>query len=262
MRLQRLLSSALLAFACAGGPSLAEGGKAEIEAGFQDWAVGILAADWRASDGTPIEAFENARRALADGFAAAGFSSANITNMSLRPRELGGFSLTSSEVFAAFETQTQAAQAGCLLYFTSHGMPEGMVMGREGYLSPAQLNELVQKWCGERPTVVVVSACFSGVFLPALAAPNRMVMSAARPDRSSFGCSPEAEYPYFDSCILESLPTADDFVHLASLSRRCVAARERAEHLWPPSEPLTHVGADVEDFFIFQNFDHLGPPGR
>jgi len=259
MRLRRLLSVAILALAGVAGPVQAE--DAGVDAGFKDWAVGILAADWRAGDGTPINAFENARRALADGFVAAGFNPSNITSLSLRPRELGGFSLTSREVFAAFETQTQAAKAGCLLYFTSHGMPEGMVMGREGYLTPVQLNALVQKWCGERPTVVVVSACFSGVFLPELAAPNRLVMSAARPDRSSFGCSPDADYPYFDSCILDSLPLADDFMHLASLSRRCVATRERAEHLWPPSEPLTQVGADVEDFFIFQNFVHLAPSG-
>lgn len=225
------------------------------DAPLKDWAVGILAADWRDSNGAPIEAFENARRALAKGFTAAGFSAENITNLSLRPRQFGGFSLASREAFAAFEKQAKAAPAGCLLYFTSHGIPEGMTLGLEGLLSPAQLNTLVGEWCGERPTVVVVSACFSGVFVPALAAPNRMVLTAARPDRSSFGCSADATYPYFDGCVLESLPDADDFVHLASLARQCVAARERAEYLWPPSEPQVKVGKDVEDLFIFLDFE-------
>ncbi len=256
MRLQPLLALMLLVAACLGGQA-----RAQSEAGFKDWAVGILAADWRAGDGTPIEAFENSRKALAQGFADAGFNPDNITNMSLRPRELGGFSLSSEEVFAAFGKQTAAAPAGCLLYFTSHGNEDGIVLGREGFLSPSRMKSLIGEWCGERPTVVVISACFSGVFLPELAAPNRMVMTAARPDRSSFGCSPDSQYPYFDGCILESLPVADDFVHLASMSKRCVARRERAEQLWPPSEPLSAVGADVEDFFIFENFQRPAPTG-
>lgn len=259
MRLQPLLALMLLAAACLGGRAQAQGETAG--AGFKDWAVGILAADWRAGDGTPIEAFENSRKALAQGFVGAGFSPDNITNMSLRPRELGGFSLSSEEVFSAFGKQAKDAPAGCLLYFTSHGNEDGIVLGREGFLSPTRMKTLVGEWCGERPTVVVVSACFSGVFLKELSAPNRMVMTAARPDRSSFGCSPDAQYPYFDGCILESLQAADDFVHLASMSKRCVARRERAEHLWPPSEPLSAVGADVEDFLIFQNFERPAPTG-
>lgn len=256
MRLKRLLALAAMVLALAGSAAQAQ------EAPFKDWAVGILAADWRAGDGTTtIDAFENSRHALQDAFVKAGFNADNITNMSLRPRELGGFSLTTKEIFAAFSKQTAAAPAGCLLYFTSHGNENGIVMGREGLLSPAQMKSLVGEWCGERPTVVVVSACFSGVFISELAAPNRMVMTAARPDRSSFGCSPDAQYPYFDSCVLESLQAADDFVHLASMSKRCVAQRERAEHLWPPSEPLSTVGKDVEDFLIFQNFERTPPTG-
>ena len=256
MQVWRLLVLSVLLALCGLGPARAQ--YTVEDAPLKDWAVGILAADWRDSEGKPIEAFENARRALAKSFVTAGFSEDNITSLSLRPRQFGGFSLASREAFAAFEKQTSAATAGCLFYFTSHGLPEGMTLGQEGLLSPAQMNTLVGQWCGERPTVVVVSACFSGVFVPALAASNRMVVTAARPDRSSFGCSADATYPYFDGCVLESLPDADDFVHLASLARQCVSARERAEHLWPPSEPQVNLGKDVEDLFIFLDFDR--PP--
>ncbi|MFN4102102.1 MAG: C13 family peptidase, partial [Pararhodobacter sp.] len=109
-----------------------------------------------------------------------------------------------------------------------------------------------------RPTVVIVSACYSGVFVPVLAAPNRMILTAARADRVSFGCTADAQYPYFDGCVLSSLPGAEDFVHLASQTRRCVAAREKAERLTPPSEPMTRIGADVEDLFVFLNFERSG----
>jgi hypothetical protein len=35
--------------------------------------------------------------------------------------------------------------------------------------------------------------------------------------------------------------------------------REQRENLWPRSEPLTSVGADVEDMLIFTNFKRPAP---
>ncbi|ABI77283.1 putative lipoprotein [Hyphomonas neptunium ATCC 15444] len=257
MRLRHLFAGTLLWAACAAWPAQAEPVAEDVP--LKDWAVGILAADWRDSEGAPIEAFENARRDLARAFADVGFDADNITQLSLRPEQPGGAALRSDEVFTAFEQQAQSAQAGCLLYFTSHGVPEGMVLGGEGLLSPAQLNGLVGQWCGERPTVVVVSACYSGVFVPVLAAPNRLVMTAARSDRSSFGCGAGAIYPVFDNCVLDSLTSADDFVHLARLTRQCVTLREREQRLWPPSEPQAQIGTDVDDLFVFLNFERPAP---
>lgn len=257
MQLRHLFAAALLWAGLGLGGAGAEPAVEDVP--LKDWAVGILAADWRDSEGAPIDAFENARRDLARAFADVGFASGNITHMSLRPRELGGFSLRSDEVFTAFEKQAQSAQAGCLMYFTSHGVPQGMVLGGEGLLSPDQLAGLIGQWCGERPTVVVISACYSGVFLPALAAPNRLVMTAARSDRSSFGCGAGMLYPVFDNCVLDSLSDADDFVHLSKLTRQCVAFRERAERLWPPSEPQALIGADVDDLLVFLNFEREAP---
>ena len=257
MRRLHLLAGALLAAAMACGPAQAEG-QGE-EASFKDWAGAFLAADWRDGGGRTIEAFDNASRDLAKAFATAGLKPANIADLSLRPNIILGTAPTSRKAFEAIEAKTKSAQSGCLLYFTSHGSPEGIVLGNEGLLSPERMDTLVDQWCGERPTVVVISACYSGAFLPAMSAPNRMVMTAARPDRTSFGCSADATYPYFDACVLESLPDADDFVHLSSLTRGCVARREQRENLWPRSEPLTTVGADVEDMLIFTNFKRPAP---
>jgi hypothetical protein len=99
------------------------------------------------------------------------------------------------------------------------------------------------KWaCGRRPTAVIVSACFSGVFVPILAAPDRLVFTAARRDRSSFGCGESDRYPFFDGCVIEDLPRARDFIDLADRVRRCVAMREDAEGMRPRSEPQLFVG--------------------
>ncbi|MFN7056572.1 C13 family peptidase [Hyphomonas sp.] len=256
----RSLAALLVSVIWLCGPALAEPEPEAPKGPFSDWAVGILAADWRDGSGAPIAAFDNAARDLASAFTTIGFRPENIASLSLRPMRFGGDSLMSEDVFALFESQAKSATAGCLFYFTSHGMREGLLLGNEGFLSPARLNGLIGEWCGERPTVVVVSACHSGVFVPALSAPNRMIMTAARPDRVSFGCSADARYPYFDGCILESLPAAEDFVHLASLAGRCVAGKEWAQRLSPASEPMTRVGADVEDLFVFMNFERAVVP--
>src|SRR6202042_1601434 len=75
---------------------------------------------------------------------------------------------------------TATAKSGCLIYFTSHGSPDGIVLG-DGLMTPAAMARIIDDACGERPAVVVVAACYSGVFIPPLAAPNRMVLTAARP---------------------------------------------------------------------------------
>jgi hypothetical protein len=73
-------------------------------------------------------------------------------------------------------------------------------------LDPAYLADVVDRSCDKYPTVILVSACYSGVFLiDALKGPNRIIMTAARDDRPSFGCSSESYYTYWDACLLDTI---------------------------------------------------------
>jgi hypothetical protein len=80
------------------------------------------------------------------------------------------------------------------------------------------------------------------VFVAALARPNRLVLTAARRDRSSFGCGESDKYPFFDACILQSLRASADFLVLARKAKLCVARRERDEGVRPPSDPQIWIG--------------------
>ncbi|MDB5479323.1 MAG: peptidase [Caulobacteraceae bacterium] len=209
------------------------------------WAAVVVAGDDQgAHDGAPTRAFDNARRDIAAGLERRGFADANIAQFSLHPdlypadhAARTGLSLVATRL------RELAARApdGCLVYFTSHGSPDGVVVDNR-IVPPALLAAMVSGACGSRPTVVIVSACFSGVFVPALAAPNRLVFTAARRDRSSFGCSEKDRYPFFDGCMIEALPRALDFVALAGEVKRCVAAREDSEGMRPRSQPQLFVG--------------------
>jgi hypothetical protein len=224
---------------------------------FSDWAAVVVAGDWRSHQGGDTEAFDNTRRDVSAALVRAGFDPQNIRQYSLRPPHAGDdlkVVTTARDAVGGFEDVAAKAKAGCLFYVSSHGSPDGAVFGPADTLTPLKLNLVLDKVCGARPTVVVISACFSGVFLPTIEAPNRMVMTAARPDRSSFGCSDKDRYPYFDACILQSLPTSPDFLVLSRKARDCVSKRETDEQLEPASEPQTWVGGQAKLWVPFMRF--------
>ena len=217
---------------------------AQAQSRFDGWASAVIAADWRDSDGRPIAAFDNARRDLTAAFQRAGFDPDAMVSVSLRPDVPNP--VEAEDSLRLFAEAAERAPRGCLFYVTSHGSPEGLAFGPEATLAPERLIPILRKICGDRPTVVVLSACFSGVFVDGLKGPNRMVMTAARRDRSSFGCAADATYPYFDECVLDGLTTAPDFIALSRTTTACVAAREQAESLTPASEPQTAIGANMQ----------------
>jgi hypothetical protein len=92
-----------------------------------------------------------------------------------------------------------------------------------------------------------------------------MVLTAARPDRSSFGCGEADKYPYFDQCVLESMPSAADFATLGVTVQRCVALREIKEGMKPPSEPQLFIGPALKPLLPLYSLASAAPskpPGR
>jgi hypothetical protein len=222
---------------------------ASAEAGpFSDWAAIVVAGDWHAHDGSPSEVFDNARHDLSIDLVHMGFESANVEEFSVRPDNYPQEHVQASDshtIATSLWDLSNRTSGGCLVFFTSHGSPDGIVMGGNTY-APSSLSQMLDNTCSDRPTVVIISACFSGVFIPPLEAPNRMILTAARPDRTSFGCSQSLRYTFFDQCVLETLPASTDFPGLARGVQACVAAREKREHMQPASEPQLWLGANAQ----------------
>jgi hypothetical protein len=237
----------LAGLAAAVGAILAAGDALASVPPFANWAAVVVSGDFHASHtNNPTETFDNARRDVAAELIRKGFSAANLREFSVRP-ELYADHPGKADLQPIYETLkslADQAKGGCLVYFTSHGAPQGVVLDGE-ILPPRLMDQMISDACGRRPTIVIISACFSGVFVPALADTNRMILTAARPDRSSFGCSESDKYPYFDACMLEVLPQAHDFVALAPEVQACVARREQEIGASPPSEPQVWVGPEL-----------------
>jgi hypothetical protein len=224
---------------------------------FADWGAVVVAGDWHAHDGGPSEGFDNARRDVSAALLRAGFQPQNVRQFSVRPERYKDTHPDKTEpqgIYEALKDLSGKTAGGCIFYISSHGAPQGAVLD-QGLLYPGTLATMLDQSCGKRPTVVVISACFSGVFVPTLAKPNRMVLTAARPDRTSFGCGQDNKYPYFDDCFLSSMTFAHDFTSLAAETRECVRRREITEKMTPPSEPQLWVGAQLAPMLPFYTFD-------
>lgn len=152
----------------------------------------------------------------------------------------------------SIETALKGSQAqGCLVFMTSHGTEDGLYL-RQDYdnqrlLSPGRLDRMLDKHCGERPTVLVVSACHSGVFIGrASKGDNRILLTAARDDRVSFGCGSEFELTYFDECLLQSWGKGGTWKQLFDRTATCVRLKE-SELSESSSLPQAFFGAGVEN---------------
>jgi len=136
-----------------------------------------------------------------------------------------------------------------LLFLTTHGNRDHTLTlnmpGRfDTTLSPRQLRDALDE-AGIRNRVVVVSACFSGGFVPVLASPDTVVMTAARRDRTSFGCGDTASATYFGRALLvEGMNRDGGLLEAFDYAKRQVSRRETMEG-FKPSEPQLSAGEAI-----------------
>ncbi len=215
---------------------------------FAGWSAMVIAADNRANDGSFTNAFDNARREAARRLLAWGLRPGDLAQYSVMPEafpEEALRRLTLSRFSRDLATLKMRTGKGCFFYLTSHGTRQGLSFNQDT-LSPGQFWDTVGRLCGQQPVVAVISACHSGVFAEdQWHAPNRFIFTAARADRTSFGCGKDNEFPYFDACFLKAAETTVELSQIAERTRACVRDREATEKLLP-SEPQLFVGAKIK----------------
>lgn len=135
---------------------------------------------------------------------------------------------------------------------TSHGSRDGLAIETrhdEDILSPRQLASILDR-TRVKHKVVVISACYSGVFVPVLAKPGTLVITAADADHTSFGCADEAKWTYFGSAFFyAALRKAHSIEQAFVLARALVRARELAEG-FTPSNPQIGGGSETAPLLV------------
>jgi Peptidase C13 family len=170
------------------------------------------------------------------------------------PRTLDGLPIASvSNLRLALQgvaKKMNAKEDVLFLFLTSHGskhvfsvsFPE---LGLDD-LTDRELREILDH-AGIKWRVIVISACYSGSFIDALKDDRSLIITAARQDRTSFGCSSENDFTYFgDAYINHALRQGHSFTAGFVEARRLIAAREKQENL-TPSEPQIYLGKDMRE---------------
>lgn len=228
--------SLILASLLAAGPQQAPPAASEIT-----WKAVLMTGD------DQIDAFDNARKSLKNEFVQIGIAPGNIRELSMSPAEnQRGVAPSSAENLQNSLLSLSVGNTdGCLMHMTSHGTRQGFVLKNQAVLTPARLNSILELGCGDRPTVVLVSACYSGTFAgDVMQKPNRVILTAARNDRTSFGCSPENEFTYWDGCLLDSLTKTESWQSLHQTIQRCIETKE-SRGRFTPSLPQAYFGSQV-----------------
>ena len=136
------------------------------------------------------------------------------------------------------------------LALSSHGMKNPHLVVENGALP---LDELTADALAEilrasriRWKVLVISACYAGAFIEPLRDANTVIITAAAPDRMSFGCNDQRALTYFGEAFYrDALPGAASLREAFDLAVADIERRERAAGL-KPSQPQAHFGAAIE----------------
>lgn len=137
-----------------------------------------------------------------------------------------------------------------VLYLTSHGSAQrGVAVEMDDFglrdIAPNLLADMF-KQSGIKNRVVIVSACYSGTMIEPLKTPDTLVITAAAKDRTSFGCSDEADLTYFaEAYFKQALPKHRDFIAAFDEAKQLVAEREKKEGIEPHSEPQIFIGDNI-----------------
>lgn len=181
---------------------------------------GLVVAGSYTDGSVSIQNWDNARRELVRLFEAAGMDTEHVRALSATPElaytEEGGVLIEQASRFmieASLQDLELSQGDALFLFMTSHGYEgDGFALewerDRDPALQVAQLDAMLDQHLGETPAVILISACFSGQFVSGvenIRGRNRVILTAARADRSSFGCGAGSRMPEWDETVIRLL---------------------------------------------------------
>jgi hypothetical protein len=136
-----------------------------------------------------------------------------------------------------------------IVYLASHGGEDANIqMDAPGLdfadLTAADLAAALDG-AGLRRRIVIVSACFGASWIPALASPTTIVITAAAADRTSFGCDDSRELTLFGETLLGELAKPQPLASAFAAAKAGISAAERRMKI-TPSLPQVSVGAAMQ----------------
>jgi len=203
-----------------------------------------------ALDSDPVFAREarEAGRVLARRYDAAG-RAVTLAGPDGRTAELPRGSLESLTLALARVAELiDPAEDVLVLFATSHGAPDGLAYhyGDTGFgiLSPYRLASVLGELRLYR-RILVLNACYSGVFVPYLATRDTAVLTAASAERTSFGCNAQNDWTFFGDALLNNALRKPASLATAAAEAQSLVATWEAQGRIEPSLPQVRIGDGV-----------------
>jgi len=131
-----------------------------------------------------------------------------------------------------------------VLFMTSHGEQTGFALELPTGTAELTPQQIASTLDGEGITnrIVIVSACYAGIFVPPLQNDNTIIMTAADAKNTSFGCAAERDWTYFgDAFFRQSLHPGTTLQNAFDHARALIQGWELMDHA-PPSNPQAYFG--------------------
>ncbi len=203
-----------------------------------------------ALDSDPVFAREarEAAKVLSRRYGAAGrtitLAGPDGTSNELPKGSISAFLSTLAQIADVMDTSEDVL----VLYTTSHGLTHGLAYhyGDSGYgvLSPDHFKAALEELGIER-RILIISACYAGVFVPKLASGNTAILTAAADNRTSFGCRADNDWTFFgDALINNALRKPQSLADASKEANRSIAGWEAKARVLA-SLPQTQIGTGV-----------------
>lgn len=135
-----------------------------------------------------------------------------------------------------------------VLYVTTHGAPFGLFYNDGdagvGAVSPTRLWTTLSQ-LGIENRLLILSACFAGVFVPMLQSPGTAIVTAASAERTSFGCQADSDWTFFGDAMINHALRKPQPLGPATAEAFALIEGWEAKGALKPSEPQVAIGADV-----------------
>lgn len=138
-----------------------------------------------------------------------------------------------------------------VVMLTSHGGPDLLAYKEPGgpdQLIPASVLKQHLAPLTNDKHIVVLQACYSGSLIDDLAHPNRIILTAAAKDRTSFGCKPTGSNTWFIDALSKSIAQGGTWEEIAARTKGLIRAREKSIGMPAAlySNPQTYVGRNMQ----------------
>lgn len=167
------------------------------------------------------------------------------------PHSVNGKGARAIEELAA---QASDGEDLVIVMLTTHGGPDVLAYKEPGSaprgITPQMLRDRLAPLSDDQQ-LIILQACYSGSFIDDLAAPNRIILTAAAADRTSFGCEPNNDNTWYIEALNEAFARGGSLKDIAATAQALVRQREKQQGI--PSDrysnPQIYVGSEMKDIW-------------